>query len=595
MENFARSGDGGRFRSVSCDDAIERPVRKGGLKVQNYRISVRLYVLVAIMIILTVGVVFLGHRGMSSINASLKTVYEDRTVCLVQLAKIADDVGRIRVRALEAAYSDDPGERQEVLAGIAGLRKEIDAQWADYLSTYLAPDEKIVADRIKTDLQGYYAYVDQTIAELSGPVDAEAVKKIRRLVAEEGRETSRRLTADLREDLALQENVAKAEYDKSRDTFSATTALNIAATLIGIALSLALAAVIVRSITRPVAAMVEAMGRLAANDTGVEIPGRDRADEVGDMSKAVEVFKLNAIERIRLEAEEKAEQARREARQKRIDGLTRSFDTAVSSLLESLTRASADMGRTAADMTTNAEETRRQSATVSAATEEASTNVNTIAAASQEMLSSIQEIGRQVNRSANISSEAASEASATNRIMEGLSGSAARIGEVVTLISDIASQTNLLALNATIEAARAGDAGKGFAVVAGEVKSLANQTGKATEDITRQISTIQVETRNAVDAIRRITDVIGQINEMASAIAGAVEEQGAAMQEVVRNVEQAAAGTQEVANNITRVADAAEQTGRMADGVRSAADLLTGESGTLKTEVHTFLDGVRTA
>ncbi|MTJ82881.1 MAG: HAMP domain-containing protein [Telmatospirillum sp.] len=562
---------------------------------QNLRIGVRLSILVAIMIVLTVGVVVLGHRGMSSINASLKTVYEDRTICLVQLGKIGEDIGRIRARLLEATMTADPAIRQDAITRIGHFRKDLTDQWAAYLATLLSPEEKAMTDRIQADMDAYFKTVDQATTLFGQDQDAAGRQKLQSLVLGDSRDAAIRLSNHLRDDLTLQEKVAKEEYRKGRDTFSATTALNIAATLIGIALSLALAAVIVRSITRPVAAMVEAMGRLAANDTGVEIPGRDRADEVGDMSKAVEVFKLNAIERIRLEAEEKAEQARREARQKRIDGLTRSFDTAVSSLLESLTRASADMGRTAADMTTNAEETRRQSATVSAATEEASTNVNTIAAASQEMLSSIQEIGRQVNRSANISSEAASEASATNRIMEGLSGSAARIGEVVTLISDIASQTNLLALNATIEAARAGDAGKGFAVVAGEVKSLANQTGKATEDITRQISTIQVETRNAVDAIRRITDVIGQINEMASAIAGAVEEQGAAMQEVVRNVEQAAAGTQEVANNITRVADAAEQTGRMADGVQSAADLLTGESGKLRTEVEGFLTGVRTA
>jgi methyl-accepting chemotaxis protein len=559
---------------------------------QNFRIGQRLFLLVALMVVLTMAVVFMGYRGMSSINASLKTVYEDRTVCLVQLAKIIDDVGRIRSRLLEVAVSSDPAKKADAVKRVAEFRQEVDKQWKDYLASYLVPEEKVIADRVQTDLETYFKIVDQTLA-LVGEGDGNA--KVMELSSGPGRDAAIRLVSDLREDLALQERIGKEEYDHGRATFETTSIVNGVAALLGIALSLAVATLIVRGITGPIARMVSAMDGLAAGDTGVEVPGRERADEIGDMSKAVEVFKVNAIERMRLEADEKAALAQREARQKKIERLTAVFDQAVTALLGRLTAAAQELGNTAVAMTANAEQTRGQSAAVSTATEEASTNVNTIAAASQEMLSSIQEIGRQVNRSASISTGAASEAAATTRIMEGLNSSAARIGEVVTLITDIASQTNLLALNATIEAARAGDAGKGFAVVAGEVKSLANQTAKATDEITAQISTIQVETQNAVEAIRRINSVIGEINEMASAIAGAVEEQGAAMQEVVRNVEQAAAGTRDVAANITEVATAAEHTGTMAGNVRSAAEAVGDESGKLKESVETFLDGVKTA
>jgi methyl-accepting chemotaxis protein len=559
---------------------------------QNFRIGQRLFMLVAIMIVLTLAVVFMGYRGMSSIDASLKTVYEDRTVCLVQLAKIIDDVGRIRSRLLEAAVSSDPAMKAGAVKRVAEFRQDVDKQWKAYLASYMVPEEKAISDRVQADMGAYFKIVDQTVALVEG---ADAAAKVEELSSGPGRDAAIRLSTDLREDLNLQERIGKEEYDHGRATFETTSIINGVAALAGIALSLAVAMLIVRGITGPIARMVTAMGGLAAGDTGVEIPGRERHDEIGDMSKAVEVFKVNAVERIRLEADEKAALAQREARQKKIEGLTGIFDQAVTALLGRLTVAADELGRTAVAMTANAEQTRGQSAAVSTATEEASTNVNTIAAASQEMLSSIQEIGRQVNRSATISTGAASEAAATTRIMEGLNNSAARIGEVVTLITDIASQTNLLALNATIEAARAGDAGKGFAVVAGEVKSLANQTAKATDEITAQISTIQVETQNAVEAIRRINSVIGEINEMASAIAGAVEEQGAAMQEVVRNVEQAAAGTRDVAANITEVAAAAEHTGTMAGNVRSAAEAVGDESGKLKASVETFLDGVKTA
>jgi len=354
--------------------------------------------------------------------------------------------------------------------------------------------------------------------------------------------------------------------------------------------------IIARSITRPLGGLVGRMRDLAAGETATAVEGTSRQDEIGDLARAMEVFRANAIENRRLlEQQEEMKAAAALDRKRAMLEMAGEFDLAVSELVTGLSSAAHHMESTAQAMTANAEETQRQTAAVSAATEQASANINTIASAANELVASIQEIGGQVSRSAMISSNAASEADATNTRMQGLATSATRIGEVVSLITDIASQTNLLALNATIEAARAGESGKGFAVVASEVKLLATQTAKATDEITAQIGAIQDETLAAVEAIRHITSVIGEISEMSAAISGAVEEQGAALQEVVCNVEQAAVGTSEVARNIGQVVEAADSTGQMAVGVKTAAGTVSLQSEQLRGSVETFLSGVKAA
>ena len=405
----------------------------------------------------------------------------------------------------------------------------------------------------------------------------------------------RTLSKTLEEDTTLQTHVAQQEYQAAQNNFTTTLWINAGVVVAGLAVALVLSTLIVRSITRPTAAMIRVMDRLAQSDVSVDVPGRDRHDEIGDIARAVEVFKHSIADRLRLEAEEKAAIAAREARRLRLEGLTQDFDVTVTAVLGSVTAATGTMDDMARSMTAVAEETQRQSAAVSAAAEQAGANVSAIASAGAELSASIEEIATQVNRSAGIAADAVSEVEQTNRTMASLGQSAVRIGEVVNLINAIASQTNLLALNATIEAARAGDAGKGFAVVASEVKSLAGQTAKATEDIAAQVQTIQGETRDAADAMQRITAVINNIHEMSTIIASAIEEQGAAMREVASNVEQAATGTREVAANIAQVVDAAQNTGQMAGSVQSAAGLLAGESTKLRGSVETFLNGVKTA
>ncbi len=350
-----------------------------------------------------------------------------------------------------------------------------------------------------------------------------------------------------------------------------------------------------RLIAGPIRSMSQAMLKLAEGDTTVAIPGIGNGDEIGEMAAAVQVFKDNKIEADRLAKEQQREQEARAERAKRIEDLCKAFDATSTEAVKSVAAAATQMQSSSEAMSATAEEATRQASAVAAASEQASANVQTVASAAEELSSSISEISRQVTQASQIASAAVTEAEATNVKVQGLAQAANKIGEVVALITDIAEQTNLLALNATIEAARAGDAGKGFAVVASEVKNLANQTAKATDEIGAQIAGIQSATQEAVAAIESITKTISKINEVNSGVASAVEEQGAATQEIARNVEQAAAGTQEVSSNIGGVSAAANETGTAAEQIHKAAGELSQQSETLRAEVDKFLANVRAA
>jgi methyl-accepting chemotaxis protein len=279
----------------------------------------------------------------------------------------------------------------------------------------------------------------------------------------------------------------------------------------------------------------------------------------------------------------------------KLNTLADSLETSVKAVADKVSTSAAEMRGAAEELTLKAEQTSQQATTVAAASEEASVNVQTVASAAEELNASVAEITRQVATSTQITTQAVAEADTTNAQVEGLAKAAQRIGDVVKLISDIAGQTNLLALNATIEAARAGEAGKGFAVVASEVKNLANQTAKATEEIILQITTIQSETQSAVAAIQRIGNTISTINEISTAIASAVEEQGAATREIARNVQEASAGTSEVSSNIIRVTQTAKETGETARVMQESSGALVQQSAMLRGEVDGFLTRVRAA
>ena len=348
---------------------------------------------------------------------------------------------------------------------------------------------------------------------------------------------------------------------------------------------------VVRAITR----LTVSMSRLAEHDLGTVIAGAGRHDEIGQMASAVQVFKNNMVEADRLKAEQEEAQRVAAKRSALVDQLTKDFDAKVQGVVQGVASQASQMESSAQSMSAAAEEASKQAGAVAAASEEGAANVQTVASATEELSSSIAEIARQVSHSSQIAANAVSEAVKANEMVQGLLGASQKIGEVIALINDIADQTNLLALNATIEAARAGEAGKGFAVVAAEVKNLATQTSKATEEIGAQITSVQGATQNAVNAIASIGKTIGEIDQIATTIAAAVEQQGAATQEIARNVEEAAKGTQEVSSNIGGVTHAANGTGAAANKVSVAAGALTGESSKLRNVVEQFLSGIKAA
>ncbi|MGY3445924.1 MULTISPECIES: methyl-accepting chemotaxis protein [unclassified Bradyrhizobium] len=362
-----------------------------------------------------------------------------------------------------------------------------------------------------------------------------------------------------------------------------------------IAASAGLIVMVRRRILNPIAALTGRMSRLAAGDVAEAIPGAARNDEIGAMAAAVQVFKDNRIEADRLATEKEAENDVKMRRARVLDDLTRAFEAKVTELVGGLSAASSVMEDTAQSMSATAAATNRQAAVVAAASDQTSTNVQTVASATEELTSSISEIARQVATSTEIAARAVDHARRTGDTARSLAEGAQKIGDVVTLIQSIAAQTNLLALNATIEAARAGEAGRGFAVVASEVKSLAGQTAKATTEISEQITAIQTASDETVTAIRSVVDVITEIDQIGTAIAAAIEEQGSATREISRSVQEAARGTQEVNSNISGVQRAADDTGAAATQVLGAAEQLSSQSKDLAGQVNRFLSDVRAA
>ncbi len=350
------------------------------------------------------------------------------------------------------------------------------------------------------------------------------------------------------------------------------------------------------TVSKGIASMTGTMRRLATGDTNLDVPYRDLKNEIGEMARAVEVFRANAVEKVALEQQQKeAERRAEEEKRAAMHKLADDFEADVGEIVQTVSSASTEMQSTAQSMSTIAEETSSQATTVASAAEEASTNVQTVAAAAEELGSSIAEISRQMTVQTGAAEEAVGAATISDTEIKGLAEKVEAIGDVVSLITSIAEQTNLLALNATIEAARAGDAGKGFAVVASEVKNLANQTAKATEQIATQIQAVQDQTGHAVSAIADINAKIDRIREISTSVAAAIEEQNAAADEIGRNTQEASAGTQEVTASIVGVKDASDQTGVSAGHVRTASEELARQSELLATQVARFMDRVRAA
>jgi methyl-accepting chemotaxis protein len=556
----------------------------------NIRIATRLFGLMTLLLTLALVIGGLGLRSLGSIQTRVQSMYDDRVVCLGQLATILDSLQRMRISVIANLAAGGEGGRAEDLAKIAGFDRAIDKTWADYMATSLTPEEKALADRFTVELAAYRDIRGRVVGLMTGGDLAAA----RPLVEREGSKAFSALTATNRELIALQVRVAEEEHQAADSTYSSTRLMMMLVIGLGLAAALAVTVLIIRSITVPVAASIQVMERLAADDILVEVIGLERRDEIGEIARSVQVFKQNAIDKKRMEAEAAESEARAEAARKAdMNRLAGEFETGVGRMVNEVAQASSDMETTAQTMSALAAQVSAQAGAVAAASEQAAANVQTVAAASEELSSSVAEIGRQVGESAHVARDAVTETAHTDAIVRGLAEAAGRIGEIIRLINDIASQTNLLALNATIEAARAGEAGKGFAVVAGDVKNLANQTARATDEIAQQINSVQTETNRAVEAIRSVSATIARIDEISAAIASAVEEQSAATREIARNVEEAARGTQEVSSNIGGVTQAAQETGSAAASVLDTARHLAGNSQGLGRAVGDFVAKVR--
>ncbi len=400
---------------------------------------------------------------------------------------------------------------------------------------------------------------------------------------------------NLTDDMQLNLRGGRLAADNGAAIFDLARYLIVGAIALAAALCVIAALTIVASVSRPIAAMTEAMRRLAKHDFTAAIAGIGRKDEIGTMAEAVQVFKDSMIEGERLAAAQEADRAIKEKRAAALESLTQNFEAKIGRLVSTLSSAATEMQATSQSMSSMAGDTSDRSVTVAAAAEEASNNVQTVAAAAEELSTSVAEITRQVAQSTKIAGKAVEDAKHTDATVQSLATGAQKIGEVVTLIQQIASQTNLLALNATIEAARAGDAGKGFAVVASEVKSLANQTAQATEEIASQIEEIRTATSQAVNAIRGIGEVIGEINGIAAAIATAIQQQDGTSKEIARNVQRAAEGAQEVTRNIASVKESSTASGTAANRVLVAADELSKQATGLSNEVNNFIAEVNAA
>jgi methyl-accepting chemotaxis protein len=567
-------------------------------------VSIKAKVVSAFGLVLVVAValgVFAIHR-LGAVNEAAADLRENWLVGTRALGVVAQSTERYRAQQAQLILANSDADMDAVEQQMQTTLGNFDKAMKDYLPTVNTADERALADAFVARWKEY----------------SDASKELRDLARRNENDKAFALyTSRLNDLFRAYRNALTADLDfqiKGADVVAADGEAIYKSTRLAIMIAIGLAALvcafagytIVTGVSKPVLAMVNVMARLARRDMTVEIAGVGRRDEIGRMADAVQVFKDGMIAADRLAAEQERERAEKEAEKERqraeqerrtklMTDLTQTFDRQATQMLESVSAAATELQTTAESMAATAEETNRQATTVAAASEQTSANVQTVATATEELTSSISEIGRQVAQSTEISRKAVVEAGQTTERVKNLAGAAEQIGQVISLINDIASQTNLLALNATIEAARAGEAGKGFAVVASEVKALANQTAKATEEIGAKIASMQEATGGTVAAISSIRGTIETINEIATGIAAAIEEQNAATAEISRNVQQAARGTQDVTSNIGGVTRAASDTGAASSQVLSSANDLAKQSESLRAEVDTFLAKVRAA
>jgi methyl-accepting chemotaxis protein len=556
----------------------------------KYSIRSKITVVVAFLLVAMSAMGALNIRQMYTINSATVDIVNNWLPSVRVLGELR--AATITYRAIVRSHllaTDEAGKQ---------LQEDLLAKWITntdkarkaYEPLITSAEERALYDEFSTSWGEYLAGVKEVLVLSRKNEDKEA-----RVLHAKASLAGVKADETLQKDVLLNSKGADAAGLQAAESFDNDIKIVLSSLLLTIIIGIGAAAFLVRGVSAGIKSIVAPMQALGNGDLTAQVPHQGETTEIGAMADTLQVFKQALIAKKAADEAAARDADAKIERGRRVDGITRDFELLIGEIVETVSAASTQLEASAGTLTATAERAQQLTTTVAAASEEASTNVRSVASATEEMASSINEIGRQVQDSARMAGEAVEQARKTNDRVSELSKAAARIGDVVELINTIAGQTNLLALNATIEAARAGEAGRGFAVVASEVKALAEQTAKATGEIGQQITGIQTATRDSVNAIKEIGGTIEKLCEISSTIASAVEEQGAATQEISRNVQQAAHGTQQVSSNITDVQRGASETGSASSQVLSAAQMLSGDSNRLKLEVGKFLHSVRAA
>jgi methyl-accepting chemotaxis protein len=560
----------------------------------QFSIRSKIIAVVAFLLVALAGMGLLAVKNMRSMNANTVDIATSWLPSIRVLGDLRAGVITYRNVIRQHMLSETMEDKlamEKTLATVIENNTKIRAQYEPMITS---PEERALYQQW-SDLWDKYKKGTQEVMALSrkeaGKFPNEAQDLNTKVVNKIGLEADEVLKKDIELNNTGADKAAKDAADSYNSAFLMLSIILGAAVIIGVGVSFYL----VRDISSGIASIVTPMQALGKGDLTAVVPHQGEKTEIGAMADTLQVFKDALIAKKVADEAAAADAEAKIERGRRVDNITREFESMIGEIVNTVSSASSQLESSAGTLSSTAERSKELATTVAAASEEASTNVQSVASATEELSSSVTEISRQVQESARMATDAVGQARTTNERVSELSKAASRIGDVVELINTIAGQTNLLALNATIEAARAGEAGRGFAVVASEVKALAEQTAKATGEISQQISGIQAATQESVDAIKEISGTIEKLSEISSTIAAAVEEQGAATQEISRNVQQAAQGTVQVSSNITDVQRGATETGSASSQVLSAAKMLSGDSTRLKQEVSKFLTNVRAA